>query len=457
VTSIGSEAFKYSGLTSITIPANVTTIGFGALVGCDELQSITVAPANADFSSSNGMLLNKLQTQLIACPSQFAGNCLIPVTVTGISNYAFAGCSLLTGVALPPGLSQIGGSVFEDCSALASVSIPSGVTAIGQWAFRNCSSLASVTIPATVTSIGHTAFSKCDALTEVTIPASVSSIAYSFVDCRNLTAIHVDVANPTFSSLDGVLFNKQQTELLAVPAARAGKYPIPPSVKKIQSYAFLNCDSLTAVSIPSGLTHLESFAFSDCGKLESITIPASVISLSDFALGSCALLKRAIFLGGAPSMGMEVFQNAPAGFHVYYFNGAAGFSSPTWFGYPSVNMGAFSAEKPWLVSYGFSHDADLHSDPNQDGVNLLLAYGLDLDPTLNLASSMPTPVVANGGLSIRFYAGNPNVTYSVQASSTLSAWTSEGVVLSALDENQWRIATIPTSATSQFLRLVIEE
>jgi hypothetical protein len=120
-------------------------------------------------------------------------------------------------------------------------------------------------------------------------------------------------------------------------------------------------------------------------------------------------------------------------------------------------MGAYSPEKPWLVSHGFNHDTDLDLDPNQDGVSLLLAYGLNLDPNLDLASSMPTPVVANGGLSIRFYAGNPAVVYSVKASSNLSDWTSDGVVLSAPDENQWRTATIATSASQKFLRLVIEE
>ena len=109
----------------------------------------------------------------------------------------------------------------------------------------------------------------------------------------------------------------------------------------------------------------------------------------------------------------------------------------------------------WLVSNGFYSSTDPQSDPNGDGVTLLMAYALNLDPKLNLASSLPKPVITGNQMNLTFYAGSAGVTYSVESSTDLKTWSTTGVTLSAPDANQFRTASVPTTDPHRYLRLVV--
>ena len=135
-------------------------------------------------------------------------------------------------------VTSIGDWAFSDYGNLTSITIPDSVTSIGRYAFEGCTSLTSVVIPDSVTSIGDSAFTNCDSLTSVTIPVSVTEIDNdAFFNCDGLTAIEVDPNNPAYSSVDGVLFDKEQTILLQCPEnkfdADASTYSIPDSVTTI--------------------------------------------------------------------------------------------------------------------------------------------------------------------------------------------------------------------------------
>ena len=109
-----------------------------------------------------------------------------------LGDYAFYGCSGLTSLTLPSGVTSIGYRAFKGCSGLTSLTIPSGVTSIGGSAFSGCSGLTSLTIPSSVTSIGEEAFSGCSRLTSLTIPSGVTSIGnYAFADCSGLTSLTI--------------------------------------------------------------------------------------------------------------------------------------------------------------------------------------------------------------------------------------------------------------------------
>ncbi len=170
------------------------------------------------------------------------------------------------------------------------VEINEGVTTIGAGAFSSIKTLASVTIPNSVTSIGGGAFYGpiYKDLNSVTIPSSVTSIGtYAFL--RGLSSINVDEGNQAFTSVDGVLFNKDMSKLIAYPANKEdASYIIPNSVTVIENGAFsrAKCTSLT---IPNSVTTIGESAFYST-SISSYMIPSSVssIGVEAFDLARCS-------------------------------------------------------------------------------------------------------------------------------------------------------------------------
>jgi hypothetical protein len=160
-----------------------------------------------------------------------------------------------------------------------------------------------------VTSIEFDAFYDCTNLTSVTIPDSVSSIGISaFSGCTSLTDFSVGAANPVYSSLDGVLFNKAQTTLIQFPGGR-GTYAIPNSVTSIADWAFYICTSLKSVTIPNSVTGIMDYAFYYCTSLTNVTIPDSVTSIGGYAFVGCTSLTGVTIGSGVTSIGYLAFSS----------------------------------------------------------------------------------------------------------------------------------------------------
>ena len=208
----------------------------------------------------------------------------IPNSVITIGLGAFTYCTNLTSVTIPNSVTTIGDQAFFYCSRLTSVTFPNSVTNIGDYAFTYCTSLTSVTIPNSVTSIGNSAFYSCSSLTNVTIGTNVANIGDgAFAYCARLTAITVDALNPVYSSVDGVLFNQDQTVLIRYPGGKAGSYTISNSVANIGDEAFAVCSSLTNVTIPNSVTNIGDEAFGACNSLTSIMVDTNNPSYSSVA------------------------------------------------------------------------------------------------------------------------------------------------------------------------------
>ena len=334
VTSIGDSAFwGCSSLTNITIPEGITSIGDDAFYMCSSLTSINVSENNKNYCSVDGVLFNKDKTELIQYPIKKEGtsykipnsvtsigdrifrwcenltSITIPNSVTSIGQEAFLGCSSLTSITIPNSVTSIEKWVFADCSSLTSITIPEGVTSIGSYAFYDCSSLTNITIPNSVTSIWDNCFEDCSSLTSITIPEGVTSIGHGvFNSCGNLTSINVSENNKNYCSVDGVLFNKDKTEIIKYPEGKDG----------------------ASYKIPEGVTRIENSAFNQCNNLTSLTISNGVINIADYAFYSCESFEKILCLGDAPKLGSKSFDGCSSNLKIYAKNGLTGYDANGW-------------------------------------------------------------------------------------------------------------------------------
>ncbi len=272
VTTIGDNAFQAcSSLISIAIPNYVATIGKNAFIGCSSLTNIDVAGDNQAYLSNDGILYDKSMTKLICCPAGKTGDLTLPNSVTTIESYAFHLCKNLTSITFPNSLTTIGDSAFDTCSSLISITLPNSVTTIENWGFYMCESLTSITLSNSLTTIGKGAFLGCS-LTSITIPNSVTTIGERVFEYNlNLTSIDVAGDNQSYSSSDGILYDKLMTKLICCPGGKTGEITIPNSVTTIGEKAFSYCYNLTSITIPNSVTTIGKKAFSYCYNLTSIT------------------------------------------------------------------------------------------------------------------------------------------------------------------------------------------
>ena len=219
-----------------------------------------------------------------------------------LGDYVFYGCSGLTSLTIPSGVTEIGESAFSGCSGLTSLTILSSVTSIGRAAFDSCSGLTSLTIPSGVTEIGESAFSGCSGLTSLTLPSSVTSIGYyAFKGCSGLTSLTIPsgvtkIGAGAFNGCSGL------TSLT-----------IPSGVTSIGRYAFYGCSRLTSLTLPSGVTEIGELAFNGCSGLTSLTIPSGVTSIGDYAFSGCSgLTSIYVYPENLPELGTDIFTGCDA-------------------------------------------------------------------------------------------------------------------------------------------------
>ena len=267
LTSIGNYAFwDCSGFTgSLTIPEGVTSIGDHAFDGCNSFTGSLTLPKS----------LNSIGYGAFQSCYGFTGSLTLPENLTSIGARAFYWCTGFAGsLTLPRNLTSIENRVFGGCSGFTgSLVLPESLTSIDYFAFENCSGFTgNLVLPESLTSIGTGAFWGCSGFTgSLTIPKGLTSMDSAFVDCTGLSNIFVDEGNASYTSVDGVLFNKDCTSLIDYPAGKKlPDYEIPESVTSIGGSAFRDCVSLTSVTIPGSVTKIEWCAFGGCVSLEDV-------------------------------------------------------------------------------------------------------------------------------------------------------------------------------------------
>ncbi len=368
VESIGSYAFYYcKGLINVKIPDSVTTIGEYAFLECVSLASVTISNSvttisKGSFQNCTGLTNVTIPGNVISIGESAFSSCdnLTSVTIQNgtksIGTFAFSGCRNLNNITLPDSVVSIGDNAFQytgfynddsewevlyignhlikaDDGALnkgniSDYAIKPGTKTIADYAFIGCDELKSITIPDSVVSIGNYAFESCSGLTGMAIPKNVIRIGNcAFQTCIGLTNISVADGNSAYCSENGILYNKEKTEIICFPKNKSDNsfeipdgittisdgafercwnltnVTIPNGVKTIGDDAFNYCRALTSIIIPDGVTSIGNYTFFNCSSLTSVTIPNSVTSIGEYAFNKCNKLKNVNYIGSKEDWG----------------------------------------------------------------------------------------------------------------------------------------------------------
>lgn len=239
----------------------------------------------------------------------------IPSSVTEIGEGAFCRCTSLVDIDLPPELKKLNSYTFYECTSLPSINVPASVKDIGDYVFTYCNSLKNFdvdskspyytgvsgilynkdksilisypaqraavdyVIPASVQKILSTAFCRANNLTTISVPANVTVIGVqAFIYCTNLSRINVDDANEVFMSVDGVVYDKDQTFMVCYPSGKTDDtYIIPEGIASLWNGAMSGNNYLKSVTLPSTLAFIGSYVFDECHGLVDVYVLAPEI------------------------------------------------------------------------------------------------------------------------------------------------------------------------------------
>lgn len=197
------------------------------------------------------------------------------------------------------------------------------VTRIGEWAFEGCTNLTSVITLNNIRDIRLGAFRSCVNLERVALGAGITNIEHGALhECPSLAEVMVSPDNYSFSSRDGILFDKNQTKLLLYPAARGGSYTIPEGVETIDFWAFEFCTRLTSVTLPNTVRRIGGCAFFGCTALESVNIPAGVNEIEEQAFAYCSSLTAVTLPASVGLLTAHAFLNCTNLAAVYFYGNA---------------------------------------------------------------------------------------------------------------------------------------
>ena len=259
VTSIKKEGFKNTKIATLRLPDSIIEIGESAFESCHDLREVSLGSG-----------------------------------VVSIGDNAFFGCSKIEEITIPDSTIVIGNNAFKSSQAKF-LSIGRNLKYIGDYAFYRCDGLKNaLNLPEGLTYIGDHAFDTLRALVAY-IPASVTHIGVgafsnSLAPYRpSLEYISVDDANENYCSIDGVLYNKAQSEVVTFPTGKNPAY-VRDGVSFIGDYAYYNCDHLPeSFTIPESVLKIGLEAFGHNNGIKNLTLGKNVTTIGQSAFSQCSL------------------------------------------------------------------------------------------------------------------------------------------------------------------------
>ena len=206
-------------------------------------------------------------------------------------------------------MENIGDYAFIYCSGIKELSLGESVKTIGNYSFEYNSKLEKVTVKGNLESVGTNIFYSAP-VTELAVGEKVSSLSSIFYGMENLEKIEVAESNGTYSSQDGVLYNKEKTELIRYPQKKAdvAEYEIPEGVEEIRNYGFYRNGNLQEVVFPESLKTIGDNVFYACESLTKADIPDGVESIGDYAFYRCRRLEELQISDFLKNIGSNVFE-----------------------------------------------------------------------------------------------------------------------------------------------------
>ncbi len=285
--NLGEGAFRYSGLSKITLPGTVKQISTNVFYDCNSLESVVLEEGIPYIANTMFYGCEKLK------------EISIPNTVERIGYGAFTYCTGLESVTIPKSVKIMEGSAFAECSMLTEVVLGEGLESLGNDAFRNCKSLNEIDLPDSLKTIGSSVFSGCSKLTTIGLPSGMTELGGIFTGLTGITKVEIPqgVTKISDSAFNGC------TNLEEVM--------IPDTVKEIGEDAFRNCGKLKTVELPEGIVKIPDYAFYGSG-LENIQIPDSVTEVGWYAFNGCRVLGNVKLSETLKTIGNYAFENCSA-------------------------------------------------------------------------------------------------------------------------------------------------
>ena len=355
VAKIGAYAFASNrNLKQLTFLGGQTTVGEYAFQYCRNLETVDMGQCRGQFEKDafkectglTGVYVDSLSDWCAmsfasqnASPLALAGTLfvageplrqlVIPLDISGLPTYAFAGCTSLREVTFAQGMTAVSMYAFADCTGLTMVTVPEGIRVIGSYAFEGCSELVCVVLPASLTNIYSGAFQNCVALDHVLYKGTDAQRSKISIDSAYSTYIrnatwhcgaaghevtkrdscsacfwHCSICKDHFLTVqknpaqhefeNGVCSLCNAIENLQYSISKEG-------IVTVTGYT----GSASALILPETiegypLRYIETGAFAGCTTLEEVSIADSVTRMGEGILAGCSALRKLTvpFLGG---------------------------------------------------------------------------------------------------------------------------------------------------------------